>query len=37
MDAGQSRSQADLTLLTSEEETIAGQPWENMLPVEEWT
>jgi putative transposase len=37
VDAGQSRSQADLTLLTSEEETIAGQPWENMLPVEEWT
>jgi putative transposase len=37
VDPGPSRSQADLTLLTGEEEVSTGQPWENMLPVEEWT
>lgn len=37
IDPGNARSRAELTLVTDEEEADTRQPWENMLPVEEWT
>jgi putative transposase len=37
IDPKNERSRADLTLVSDEEEADTRQPWENMLPVEEWT